>query len=244
MRPLIAIALLLLVAPSITSAQDTLPAGGPGGQPAQPPQMSPEEFNQMVSYALGRSIAEDCKMGGVTLDARAMQTGINEVQGNRPPQWTEQQLSQAMQMFAVKIQQQVAANNKKAGEDYLAANAKKEGVQVTPSGLQYKVIKQGTGATPTDSDVVVCHYKGTFINGQEFDSSYRRGQPAQFPVRGVIDGWTEALKLMKVGDKWQLFIPSELAYGEGGQERIGPNETLLFDIELLQIAEPQARPQQ
>jgi FKBP-type peptidyl-prolyl cis-trans isomerase len=173
-----------------------------------------------------------------------MQTGINEVQGNRPPQWTEQQLSQAMQMFAMKIQQQVAANNKKAGDDYLAANAKKEGVKVTPSGLQYKVIKQGTGATPTDSDVVVCHYKGTFINGQEFDSSYRRGQPAQFPVRGVIDGWTEALKMMKVGDKWQLFIPSELAYGEGGQERIGPNEALLFDIELLQIAEPQARPQQ
>src|SRR5690606_4668840 len=118
-----------------------------------------------------------------------------------------------------------AANNKKAGEDFLAANAQKEGVKVTPSGLQYKVVKQGNGATPTDTDVVVCHYKGTFINGQEFDSSYRRGQPAQFPVRGVIDGWTEALKMMKVGDKWQLFIPSELAYGEGGQDRIGPNET-------------------
>lgn len=240
MRRLFAIATLLFVAPAAI-AQDTLPAG----QPAQePPQLSPEQFNQMVSYALGRSIAEDCKMGGVTLDIRAMQTGINEVQGNRPPQWTEQQLNQAMQMFAMKIAQQVAANNKKAGEDFLAANAKQQGVQVTPSGLQYKVLKQGDGATPTDTDMVVCHYSGRFINGQEFDGTLRSGQPAQFPVRGVIDGWTEALKMMKVGDKWQLFIPANLAYGAEGKGPIGPNETLLFDIELLEIAGPQGQPQQ
>ncbi|WP_425400927.1 FKBP-type peptidyl-prolyl cis-trans isomerase [Aeoliella sp.] len=234
-------AALVCSAPLAAVAQDTLPAGQPAAE--QAPQMSPEEFNRMVSYALGRSIAEDCKMGGVTLDVRAMQTGISEVQQDRPPQWSEREMNQAMQLFAMKIQQTVAANNKKAGQEFLAKNAQQPGVKVTPSGLQYKVVKQGNGASPTDDSAVVCHYRGTFVNGQVFDST-QGGQPAQFPVKGVIAGWTEALKMMKVGDKWQLFVPSNLAYGEGGQGPIGPNETLIFEIELLQVGPARPAPRQ
>lgn len=236
-------AALFASAPLSAVAQDTLPAGQPAAQ--QPPQMSPEKFNQMVSYALGRSIAEDCKMGGVKLDFRALQTGMTEVQEGRESQWSDEEMNQAMQMFAMKIQQSVAANNKKQGEEFLAKNAKQPGVQVTPSGLQYKVLKQGNGASPTANSMVVCHYRGTFINGQEFDSSYRRGQPIQFPMQdGVIDGWVEAVKMMKVGDKWQLFIPSELAYGEEGKGPIGPNEALVFEVELLQVGQAPPQPRQ
>ena len=126
--------------------------------------------------------------------------------------------------------------NKKEGEAFLAANKGKEGVVILPSGLQYKILKEGAGPKPTASDSVVCNYRGTLINGAEFDSSYKRGQPATFPVSGVIKGWTEALQLMAVGSKWQLFIPSELAYGErGAGADIGPSSTLIFEVELLSI---------
>ena len=128
------------------------------------------------------------------------------------------------------------AANKKEGDDFLAANKGKEGVVPLPSGLQYKILKEGTGPKPTATDSVVCNYRGTLINGTEFDSSYKRGQPATFPVTGVIKGWTEALQLMPVGSKWQLFIPSDLAYGERGPApEIGPNATLIFEVELLSI---------
>ncbi len=125
---------------------------------------------------------------------------------------------------------------KKAGEDFLAANAKKPGVKVLPSGLQYKVLKSGNGPSPKATDTVKTHYHGTFINGKVFDSSVERGEPVEFPVNGVIKGWTEALQLMKVGDKWQLFIPSDLAYGPDGQGPIPPNSVLVFDVELLGIS--------
>ncbi len=176
-------------------------------------------------------------MGGVEIDLRALQAGISEVQAGKEPQGGEQQLSQVMRMFAMRIQQRIAAENKKRGEEFLAKNATQEGVQSTPSGLQYKVLKEGGGATPTEDSVVVCHYRGTFTNGQPFDSSYDRGQPAQFPVTGVIGGWTEALQLMQVGDKYQLFVPSDLAYGPAGRDGIGPNETLIFEVELLQVGQ-------
>ena len=130
--------------------------------------------------------------------------------------------------------QEAGAANKKEGEAFLAANKGKEGVVTLPSGLQYKILKEGTGPKPTASDTVVCNYRGTLINGTEFDSSYKRGQPATFPVGGVIKGWTEALQLMPVGSKWQLFIPSDLAYGErGAGADIGPESTLIFEVELL-----------
>ena len=134
-----------------------------------------------------------------------------------------------------KMQAEGAAN-KKEGEDFLAANKSKEGVVTLPSGLQYKILTEGTGPKPTASDTVVCNYRGTLINGTEFDSSYKRGQPATFPVGGVIKGWTEALQLMPVGSKWQLFIPSDLAYGERGPSpEIGPDSTLIFEVELMSI---------
>jgi FKBP-type peptidyl-prolyl cis-trans isomerase len=126
--------------------------------------------------------------------------------------------------------------NKKEGAEFLNANKTKEGVVTLPSGLEYKILTQGTGPKPSASDSVVCNYRGTLVNGTEFDSSYKRGQPATFPVTGVIKGWTEALELMPVGSKWQLFLPAELAYGERGPSpEIGPNSTLIFEVELLSI---------
>ena len=132
-----------------------------------------------------------------------------------------------------------AEKNKKEGEAFLAENKKKEGVVTLPSGLQYKVIKEGDGQMPKDTDMVTVNYRGTLVDGTEFDSSYKRGNPATFPVNGVIPGWQEALKLMKVGSKWQLFVPAGLAYGEkGAGSTIGPNATLIFEVELLSISEP------
>jgi FKBP-type peptidyl-prolyl cis-trans isomerase len=131
--------------------------------------------------------------------------------------------------------QEAGAANKKQGDAFLADNKTKEGVVTLPSGLQYKILTAGTGPKPTASDSVVCNYRGTFIDGKEFDSSYKRGQPATFPVTGVIKGWTEALELMPVGSKWQLFVPSDLAYGDAGRPGIEPSSTLIFEVELLSI---------
>ena len=132
--------------------------------------------------------------------------------------------------------------NKKEGDSFLAANKGKEGVVTLPSGLQYKILKEGTGPKPTASDSVVCNYQGTFINGKEFDSSYKRGEPATFPVTGVIKGWTEALQLMPVGSKWQLFIPYDLAYGDAGRPGIEPSSTLIFEVELMSIQDKSKAP--
>jgi hypothetical protein len=129
----------------------------------------------------------------------------------------------------------VMADPAQRSEEFLKENAKKEGVKTLPDGLQYKVLKEGAGKTPSGSDVVSVHYRGTLVDGTEFDSSYKRGQPIEFPVNGVIKGWTEALQLMKEGSKWMLFIPSKLAYGERGVGPIGPNEALIFEVELLKV---------
>ena len=132
--------------------------------------------------------------------------------------------------------QEAAAKNKTEGDAFLAGNKKKDGIVTLPSGLQYKIMTEGKGPKPAATDTVVCNYRGTLINGTEFDSSYKRGEPATFPVGGVIKGWTEALQLMPVGSKWQLFIPSDLAYGErGAGADIGPNATLIFEVELISI---------
>ena len=143
---------------------------------------------------------------------------------------------QAKTQQAEEATKKVAEVNKKEGETFLAENKAKDGVVTLASGMQYKILKEGTGPKPTTSDSVVCNYQGTLINGKEFDSSYKRGQPATFPVTGVIKGWTEALQLMPVGSKWQLFIPSDLAYGDrGAGADIGPGATLVFEVELLSI---------
>jgi FKBP-type peptidyl-prolyl cis-trans isomerase FklB len=148
-------------------------------------------------------------------------------------------LMQAQQEAKKKIDETRQASmepNKKAGDAFLAANKTKEGVVTLPSGLQYKILKEGTGPKPTPADSVVCNYRGTLIDGKEFDSSYKRGQPATFPVGQVIKGWTEALQLMPVGSKWQLFVPADLAYGDrGAGADIGPGSTLIFEVELISI---------
>ena len=198
---------------------------------------------QKQSYALGMNIARRLKEQPVDLDKDALVQGFKDELSGGKVQLTDDQVEAELKTLSAEAnakaqeeQQKAAEANMKEGQDFLAANKAKEGVVALPSGLQYKIVKQGTGPKPTASDTVVCNYRGTFINGQEFDSSYKRGQPATFPVGGVIKGWTEALQLMPVGSKWQLYIPSDLAYGpRGAGGVIGPNQTLIFDVELLSI---------
>jgi FKBP-type peptidyl-prolyl cis-trans isomerase FklB len=198
---------------------------------------------QKESYALGMNIARRLTSQPVELDKDALAQGFKDELSGGKMQLTDDEaavelkkLSDEAQANAQKQQQQAAEANMKEGEAFLAANKTKPGVVALPSGLQYKIEKEGTGPKPTASDTVVCNYRGTFLDGKEFDSSYKRGQPATFPVGGVIKGWTEALQLMPVGSKWELFIPSNLAYGERGAGGvIGPNETLVFEVELLSI---------
>ncbi len=155
---------------------------------------------------------------------------------------TEDELQKTMSVFQTELMKKQAdaakvagERNMKEGESFLAENKKKEGVMTLPSGLQYRSLKTGDGKLPKIDDTVICHYRGTLVNGTEFDSSYKRNQPATFPVKGVIKGWTEALQMMPVGSKWQLFIPPELAYGATGGGPIEPNATLIFEVELLSI---------
>ncbi|WP_044546782.1 FKBP-type peptidyl-prolyl cis-trans isomerase, partial [Parabacteroides distasonis] len=162
--------------------------------------------------------------------------GLNDVLTEAKPALSYDEAKQVINDYFMKLQQEKLEINKKAGEEFLSINKHKAGVVELPSGLQYEVLKNGTGAKPTANDKVKCHYHGTLINGQVFDSSVQRGEPAVFGVSQVIPGWVEALQLMPVGSKWRLFIPSNLAYGErGAGEAIEPNSTLIFDVELLDI---------
>jgi UDP-GlcNAc:undecaprenyl-phosphate/decaprenyl-phosphate GlcNAc-1-phosphate transferase len=196
-----------------------------------------------VSYSIGVSVGKGMKQQGIDIDADALAKGLRDAISGGNLLMTEEEIHATLTAFdnEFKAKREKAArsagdDNKKAGESFLAENKTKEGVVTLPSGLQYKIIKAGNGKKPTDADTVQCHYKGTLIDGTKFDSSYDRGQPASFPVAGVIPGWTEALKLMPVGSKWLLVVPSRLAYGEHGQGPvIGPNATLVFEVELLGI---------
>ncbi len=217
-----------------------------------------------LGYSIGYNIANSLKQQGIEINQELLLKGMTDVFSGNKPLLSKQEVKQSLNAFRKerrakmqearkqqesqnasqkesrakmqKARQQQAEKNMAQGEAFLAKNAEKEGVVTLPSGLQYKVIKPGTGDTPESTDKVTTHYRGTLIDGTEFDSSYARGEPATFPVNGVIAGWTEALLLMKVGAKWQLFIPSELAYGKrGAGGKIGPNATLIFDIELLSI---------
>jgi FKBP-type peptidyl-prolyl cis-trans isomerase len=193
---------------------------------------------EKASYAIGFDIGKSLHKDGVEIDAAAIAAGIRDGFTGAPGKLTDEQMKASMEQLRKELTEKQAAKateSKAEGVKFLAANAKKEGVKTTPSGLQYKVIKEGTGKTPKDTDTVTTHYRGTFIDGNEFDSSYKRNEPATFPVTGVIKGWTEALKLMKEGAKWQLFIPSDLAYGPQGRPGIPPDSTLIFDIELLKV---------
>lgn len=195
---------------------------------------------QRLNYIIGTDIGEnlkDLKDQGVELDIKALSAGIADSLADKIA-LTQDQIKETMTQFQKDMQNKAKAaaeKNLKDGETFLAANKSKTGVKTLASGLQYKVIKSGTGKIPKSTDTVKVHYTGTLIDGTVFDSSVERKEPLIIPVRGVIPGWTEALQLMKVGDKWQLFIPSKLAYGEQAPPKIGPNSVLVFEVELLSI---------
>ena len=196
------------------------------------------------SYAIGMNWGTGLHKQGIDVDSAALIQGMKDALAGSKTLLTEEEARAALMQLQSEMQakqqekaKQEGEAGKKEGDAFLAANKGKEGVVTLPSGLQYKILKEGTGPKPTADDSVVCNYKGTLINGTEFDSSYKRGEPATFPVGGVIKGWTEALQLMPVGSKWQLFIPADLAYGPRGTPGgpIGPNSTLIFEVELMSI---------
>ncbi len=192
---------------------------------------------------MGMNLGIGLHRQGMTLDPALVARGLRDAQTGGKTAMTEEQAHTAVQQFQSEVREkmQSAAQtegvaNRKAGQEFLDANKSKPGVITLPDGLQYKILKEGDGPKPTASETVSCNYRGTLINGKEFDSSYKRGQPSSFPVGGVIKGWTEALQLMPVGSKWELYIPANLAYGDrGAGADIGPGDTLIFEIELLGI---------
>lgn len=190
-----------------------------------------------LSYALGMSMASNLMNSGLNrIDTDSFVKAFTEIMNNTTPSMSPQEANQVIQDYFSKKQDEILDSNLKEGEAFLAENAKKEGIVTLPSGLQYEIVHEGNGAKPKATDKVKCHYHGTLLNGQVFDSSVERGQPAVFGVNQVIKGWVEALQLMSVGSKWRLYIPSGLAYGEqGAGNSIEPNSTLIFDVELLGI---------
>jgi FKBP-type peptidyl-prolyl cis-trans isomerase FklB len=237
------------------NAQDELPAaeqpkaGGEQapGTPGAPARTAPGSplFKQQVSYALGCNFAQNLKGNEIDADLNALMAGISDTLNGVKPKWTEEELQSTLDVFAREMQQkamvrmtQQAAKNKKEAEAFLAQNAKREGVQTTPSGLQYRVIKAADGPSPTLNDRVRVNYRGTLLNGTEFDNSANSGGPAEFQIvpDGLIKGWVEALQKMHVGEKWQLFVPPSLGYGMNPLgPPIEPNHLLVFEIELLEI---------
>jgi FKBP-type peptidyl-prolyl cis-trans isomerase FklB len=200
---------------------------------------------EKASYALGMNIGKQLRQNNAEIDTEIYMKALKEALAGGKLLLTDEQVRETLTSWQTELRSKSQEKNKKEGEDFLAANKKKEGIKVHPVKLgtntyelQYKIETKGTGKLPTSNDTVVCHYRGTLINGDEFDSSYKRGEPASFPVLGVIKGWTEALQMMPVGSKWKLFIPSDLAYGERGRPGIPPNAALLFDIELVSIKDP------
>ena len=236
----VAVAIVLL-----GSVRAQTPAATTQQSPAAGSQ-SPSAFKTQkdkVSYAIGMNIGTTLHRQSLEVDPKVLQQGLEDTLAGGKTLLSEDEMRATLTELQNDVRkkqqekmQQAGEANKKEGDAFLAANKAKEGVVTLASGLQYKILTPGTGPKPTASDSVVCNYRGTLIDGKEFDSSYKRGEPATFPVGGVIKGWTEALQLMPVGSKWQLFIPSELAYAErGAGADIGPNATLIFEVELLSI---------
>ncbi|KZY30356.1 MULTISPECIES: FKBP-type peptidyl-prolyl cis-trans isomerase [unclassified Oleiphilus] len=209
---------------------------------AAEPLKSLDTQDQKVSYSFGLVLGKRMTNDMPDLQIDVFVQGLKDAYSGNPQLITDEQVAQTLSDFQRDLQQKqleevqkAGEENKKAGKEFLAENKNKEGIVTLESGLQYKVLTEGKGLQPGPTDVVKVHYTGSLINGTVFDSSIDRGQPVSFPVNGVIAGWTEALQLMPTGSKWQLFIPSDLAYGPNGNRSIGPNETLLFDVELLDI---------
>ena len=246
--------------PAAPTSQQT-PAASPAQAPAANTQQAPakklaqasatktqkplalETQKDKESYAIGMSFGSSLHKQSVEVDTYILIKGLKDSLAGGKTLLTEDesrtiisQLQAAIRKKQEEKMAQAGEANIKEGHEFLAANKSKEGIVTLPSGLQYKILQAGTGPKPTSTDSVVCNYRGTLINGTEFDSSYKRGQPATFPVSGVIKGWTEALQLMPVGSKWQLFVPADLAYGaRGAGPGIGPNSTLIFEVELISI---------
>jgi FKBP-type peptidyl-prolyl cis-trans isomerase len=231
-----------------TGAQSTSTAPKSGQTPAAKRPAAPaaplQTAKQKASYAIGMNIGKGLKKDEVDVDGASLARGIRDAISGNKSLLTDEEAKSALMALATEVRakqqaklDQIAAVNKKEGDAFLAANKAKDGVVALPSGLQYKIEKEGNGPKPTAADSVTCNYRGTLIDGKEFDSSYKRGQPLTIPVSGVIKGWTEAMQLMPVGSKWQLFIPPDLGYGNQamGQD-IQPGSTLIFEVELLSIA--------
>jgi FKBP-type peptidyl-prolyl cis-trans isomerase len=223
------------------------PANGARQAPAKksPAPLALSTQKQKQSYAIGLNIGKSMKRDAVEVDTEILARGIRDALAGGKTLLTDEEVKATLTELQVEVRkhqqdefQAEADKNKKDGDAFLAANKTKEGVVALPSGLQYKILKEGTGPKPAAQDTVVCNYRGTLLDNTEFDSSEKHGGPASFPVNQVIKGWTEALQLMPVGSKWQLFVPSELAYGprQAGPQ-IGPNSTLIFEVELLSIKE-------
>lgn len=262
-RPLALFILVTAIVSSTLFAQESLPPGkaapgkstgskATGGKSAATKagkstgELKTQEERQ--SYAIGLDIGNMLKAQGIQVDLELCLRGIRDSLAGNEPALSKEELQETMTALGQQVQErqkkaaeEIAAQNKKQGEEFLAKNAKKEGVTTTKSGLQYKVLKEGNGPSPKATDMVRTHYRGTFLNGQVFDSSYERGEPAVFPLNRVIPGWTEALQEMKVGSKWQLFVPANLAYGERGSDDIPPNATLIFEVELLGIEKAESQ---
>ena len=189
-----------------------------------------------VSYSMGMAIGTSMKTAGFKeVNEKLFMKAIHEVLSDKPTELKTEQIDEIIRSYVMKLQSKKGAENLVIGRKFLEENKKKEGIITLPSGLQYKIIKEGEGTPPSIDDKVTVHYNGTLISGKVFDSSVERGQPVTFEVKGVIAGWTEALQLMKPGAKWQLFIPSELAYGDQSVQGIEPNSVLIFDVELISI---------
>jgi len=218
-------------------------APAPAAQGAAPAFKTQKE---KISYAIGMEMGKGVKTQGIDVDPSILEQGLKDALSGAKSQMSEDEIKQVITALQqdirqkqMQVQEAAAAENKTKGEAFLAANAKKEGVVALPDGLQYKILTAGQGKKPVESDTVMCNYKGTFVDGTEFDSSAQAGKPVPFEVKNVIPGFKEVLQLMPVGSKWQVFVPSNLAYGERGAGGvIGPNAMLIFEIELVSIEGP------
>lgn len=227
------------------TAKKTTPAAKPGattaakGAAAAPLKTQKEKFSYALGMNIGSNVGAGLKSQSVDVDPGLLAQGLKDAMSGAKTRLTQEEAQAVLVEMQKQKMAEAAAKNKAEGDAFLTANKAKEGVVSLPSGMQYKILKEGTGPKPAASDSVVCNYRGTLINGTEFDSSYKRGEPATFAVNRVIKGWTEALQLMPVGSKWQLFVPSSLAYGDQGAPggAIPPGSTLVFEVELLSIQE-------
>jgi len=231
------------------NSASTPPASQKATPPAGTASSALKTEKDRTSYAIGLNVGKGLHRESIDVDPNVVMQGLKDGLAGGQALMTDEEVQATMVSLQTQVRerenakrQEEAEADKKAGDAFLAANKAKPGVVTLPSGLQYKILKEGTGPKPTIDDTVVCNYRGNLIDGKQFDSSYDRGEPAKFPVKGIIKGWSEALQLMPVGSKWQLVLPPDLAYGErGAGQVIGPNQTLVFEVELLSI-EPKSPP--